>query len=292
MLARLAQWVATATAFLAPVAIVHWILIALNLPETIPLVQMGQGFFHPMNDITTWLLPFEPPSVFYEERNVSTLQAFSAIVFIGVFFLLVALAEGLKKLDKQWRLADSQHQQEQKRKVHLAEKEKQRQQHANAQEILLLIQFPFFEYPQLGMAFRQYDGYGGRELPSDPNTLAVGFMDVDKALIYAKQVRKLLLEHYQTLAPAEAKPHFSMTLHAHQDPANLHEALSVCLQLGRYANSFGVIVSQALQKLLVARGKAADHPNTSLGFYLFPNGQDEEVFKLVINDAHLTGQLY
>jgi hypothetical protein len=291
-LAKCLQWLATALAFLAPFAILHWILMALNLPETLALVNFGNTVFIPLNEFAKAVLPFEAPSILYEERNVSTLQAFSAMLLIVVFFVLIAIAEGCKKLNAAWVLADSQQRQDMQLKTHKANKEKERQANASFKEIILLIQFPFFDHPQLGSAFKQFVGYGGRELPSDPNTLAIGFNDVDKALIYAKQIRTLMLDHYQNLPPAEAKPQFNMTLHAHKPTEELAQALAVCLQLGRYATTFGIIVSQALYNLLVARDMVAGYPSRSLGFYLFPSGENEEVFQLNLNDSALTAQLY
>jgi hypothetical protein len=291
-LAKLLQWLATALAFLAPFAILHWILIALNLSETLTLINMGNTVFIPLNEFTKAVLPFEPPSILYEDRVVSTLQAFAAMVLIALFFVLIAVAEGCKKLDVAWTLADSQQRQDQQRKTYKANKEKERQANASFQEILLLIQFPFFDQPQLGSAFKQFTGYGGRELPSDPNTLAIGFNDVDKALIYAKQLRTLMLNHYHNLPPAEVRPPFNMTLHTHKPSEDLVDALAVCLQLGRYASTFAIIVSQALHNLLIAKNMTAGYPSSSLGFYLFPNGENEEVFQLKLNDSALTAQLY
>jgi hypothetical protein len=279
-LIRICQWLGTLCALLAPIAIVHWLGDALALPGTAEFTALLGKWLAPINAFTASILPFTPPVIDYNKRAISTLEPISAILGIILFTASIQIARLLEETEKKLVIEKSKIENAQRARKFKAEKESIRRDQATFDDILVYVTFPFQQSPHLGKAFYQFTDYGGREMPSYPGTLMAAFTDVTMALAFTIQMTNMLNSHYRTLKISETKHPFTFVIHSTRPGDTFEESLAVCAQINRYAGPYQTLLSETLQKMLVARSMAAEYKQNSLGFYSFPGGSQQEVFVL------------
>lgn len=280
-LSRLFLFVGTVFAVAAPITIVHWMLLAI-LPDwqSVGVVAFWSETVAPFYSLTDALLPFDAMTLSYANRQISTLPAFTALLMIGVYLTLLSASNGLLRFDDHCQLVRDQRRAALLKRDQWMKQEKQRQVDEQFQDLLVYVSFPFRQYEQLGQGFYQFQEYRGRELPSLPNTLLIGFDNVEMALMFCIRLQNTMLAYYDTLKRSEARPPFHFVLHCLRAGQSRDDGLSLCAQLARFAGNHQLLLSDELQRLLAARGLDKQYGVSSLGFFSFPAGQNREVFLL------------
>jgi hypothetical protein len=270
----------TLAALMCPFMLIYWLVDAAQFEFGLSLVS----WFSPVYTTITsgvqavWPFPLNPLPI--GERSVSLMPAVAAGVMAMVFVAFTKLADYVKLYERKLETALQNNKAQQAAKkaerAQIAEKNQLKQ----FRQVLLFIQFPFREHPQLGQVFQQAAAYGGKELPGQPESLLLGFGDLQLAMAFAIQSSKTLLDYYKNAKPSDAKPPVRLALHPIWAEEKLDQGLAVCEALIKYAKPNQLLMSQALHSVLQAQGVLLHYRNTSVGVYLFPDNTSKEVYSV------------
>jgi hypothetical protein len=267
-------------ALLSPFIVIHWIFLATNLTMMIEMTAWFEGFIYPFNLMTETLTPFEMPSMNYGDGEVPMTQAITGGLFTVAFFVLTAGGRMLRKVEKEVDLKKKTWEEHQVQKKKQAKLSAEKRLHANFNEILVYVHFPFREFPGIGKVFYQFKDYNGRELPGNPDSLLIGFQDLEMALSFTIQLSTTLSNYYNKLSAADPKPPYFFTVHALLNSESAEDGLSTCAQLCKYAGDGQTLFSETVKRVLDAKDMTYQYKQHSLGFYAFPDGNNREVFVL------------
>lgn len=290
------DWLATASAILSPIIIVHWLLQGMGIPAFQPLIDFFQPFISPLNAIGNMVLaplptinvplygPFHPGGDIRVMGNeIKAIQPFVALFFTFLFFAFnfasVMMRAGEKKVNITMETA--------KHKRRLLELQVARQAEKvrfnTNQHLLAYVAYNFQANPAGGNIFEAlYAKYNGRAVEITPETMVVHFQNLDNALKYVQEAVQGVFRHYATLRPMDPQPPFRigvLSFEAGEDPVN---ALPVGRELIRYAGDNQIIFSEDVKKFIDATGKSGAYRSQSIGLYSFSNRKSMEVYRLMI----------
>lgn len=270
----------TVSAVICPLILIYWLVDAAQFEFALTLLSWFQPIYMGVVSFIDTLFPLELNPLPYGGRSISLMPPVAAGVMGALFIGLTKAAYYIKLSERKVNTA-----QQNKKAKEAAKKAEQafkveQNETLRFRHILLFIQFPFREYPHLGQVFQQYEQYGGRELPGQPDSLFIGFGDVQMAMAFAIQSTKTLLDYYKQSKPSDPKPPVRLGLHPVWPDDKLDDGLNICETLFKYASANTVLFSQALKKVLQAKGIDEHYQHASVGVYLFPDNQNREVYKL------------
>ena len=287
---KLFEWISTIFAVLSPVAVLHWLLKVGNVQFILQPLAFLDSIFAPFNQLVDWVIP--TAAIMYQGQEVYLNQAITGVFFTLLFFGFMTLSRWVTRLDNQMKLMKEVHKSNKAADKEREKQERLEEQHANYSQVLVYVAFPFREFPELGKVLQQYPVYEGRALPGNPNSLFIGFDDLQMALNFTIQTTATLGKFYSSQLPSEPKPPFSFVVHALWSTDRLEDGLSACTQLARFTGDGQTLLSESLRKVMHARGLLNDYQQHSLGYYSFPGGHSQEVFMLQPVLPAQAGQYY
>lgn len=268
-------------ALLAPIAIVHWLLGILAVPQLAGFVQVLAGFFQPMNGLLESVVGSYVPHVAYEGRDITVTQGILGFLFTLVFFLLAGLATATRGLDKKQAVASSLKRSHARMQQQAVVQAAQDRKTSSATRILIEILYPFDEMPEGSRAFAGFAEGGGRLISSRPEAWVLMFESCPPALDYAIAAGTALRRHYATLRPMDPQPPFRMALHTSEptDTAT-REGVGYLHLILRYAGENQIVFSQALQEGVTLQAPAKAYDIQSMGLFDLGTQGQQEIFRL------------
>jgi hypothetical protein len=272
--------VANVLAYLSPLVLIQWLVNATKFQVLMDLLSWLNPVSGFLNGLVDAFFPFKFAPIQFGATSVPVTQAISGALLAGLFMLASWATQRVKQGEQEFEVLQKKAQAAIYQKQAEAKFVKQAATTAAFKLFLVYIQFPFRDYPQLGQVFQQYGKYQGKALPGDPDTLFLGFNDLQLGLAFAIQAGKTLAEYYGKGRPSDPKPPFKCSLHVIWPDEQPEAGLEACSALSRYAPENGMLFSDAVLKVLEAKGLRSLYSFVSNGFYLFPDNKHVEVFTL------------
>jgi hypothetical protein len=271
---------ANVLAYLSPLVLIQWLVNATKFEFLVGLFSWLNPISGFLNGMVDAFFPIKFAPILFGTTSVPVTQAISGALLAAMFMVLSWATQRVKQGEQEFEVLQKKAQAAIYQKQAEAKFVKQAAATASFKLFLVYVQFPFRDYPQLGQVFQQYSKYQGKALPGDPDTLFLGFNDLQLGLAFAIQAGKTLVDYYAKGRPSDPKPSFKCSLHVIWPDEQPNAGLEACNALSRYAPENGMLFSDAVLKVLEAKGLKSLYSFVSNGYYLFPNNQQVEVFTL------------
>ncbi|WMU93200.1 hypothetical protein EMOOHJMP_00005 [Microcystis phage MaAM05] len=265
-------------AVISPVAIFHWLLLAVNNrllnPFLVPLTQ----FFTPLNASVQFFI--QPPVLHFSGQEISTTQGIVACVFTALFLGLSTLSEYFKTIEQR---QDLEHQAELQRirlKRLQALQETRQTKLVTNRRYLVQVNYDFNQCPAGGQFLDQGPArQAGKPVDRDLTNLTLEFLSLSQSLHYALTASQALMNYYATLRPKDPQPPFRIGVHATDRDLSPEVALQETQRLTSFAMANTIIFSQTVRDVLEADGQSLAYKFHSMGLYAM-GGQEQELFRL------------
>lgn len=265
-------------AVISPVAIFHWLLVAVNNralnPFLVPLTQ----FFTPLNAVVELFI--KPPVLHFSGQEISTTQGIVACAFTVLFFGMSILSEYLKTAEQRQDLAQQAELQRNRLKRLQAQQETRQKRLVTNRRYLVQVNYDFSACPAGGQLLDQGPArQAGKPLDRNLEYLTLEFPSLSQALHYAMAVSQAIQSHYALLRPKDPQPPFRIGIHAIDSALNAVEALYEMQRLASFAGPNSIVFSQTVREVLEADGQSLAYKFQSMGLYAM-GGKEQELFKL------------
>jgi hypothetical protein len=287
MLYTIIEAVANLSALLCPVAIGHWLLMAMLGGASTPLdgpLGFISGFFKPFNHLVGSMLP-NLPTIAYQGQNISLEQPVFGMLLTGVFFIMTLVASVLKTTEQKLALQKEIEKQNARRLTQERLKLVDEQRLDSNRHLLVYVSFQFAHnptYPDLennaNQNFYQVEGSKGRLLQTLPDGLLILFNQPQDALRYIASSSQGLLQFYQTLRPMDPQPPYRIVLDVCSASPNTVITVEPYQNLAKYCGANQTLLTDDAKRLLEYRKLMTDFPTESLGYYGMANGESHELF--------------
>lgn len=277
--------IGTILVFLSPIAVVHWLLKAVNLPDLEPVVNGLSVFFDPLNQILAGLLPITTYSLKWSGRELPITQGILGLLFTIAYLVVSYSATILKGLEKQVNNTQEFMKYQKIASERKAEDERQKKKISRNSRIWVYITYTFHDNKTGSDCFESYLQFGGQIIQSLPTDILLEFDDMDKVVIYCLESARSILSYYATLRPMDTKPPFKISIHSVQEREDDSSSLEKCRQMCHYAGNNKVVFSQEFLDLMTARGRNKHYQYFSTGFYNFSGDRKYEIFNLEVDSA-------
>lgn len=294
MLSTALSWLASFFAMLSPIIIIHWLLVAVDNAATEPLVEFFKPFFDPMNE--TMALFLEPlpsfdipwfdinPSPFmmtpssitisltedmrFMTHTVSPVQGVLGLWFTGVFFVMNFIADMLAVLDKKMEVQKNSRAFQKAIKEGKQLKEERMVKVTSNKEIVVYVDYSFIDSPTGGTYFETlYGRFEGEVIQSNPDSIALRFRSLDKAIEYSKESTAKVLQYYETLRPIDPQPPFKVALISFDSHVPTAERFDFSRQLLHFVKGNQIVLSKSAHDMLEVKQKLGEYTLVSLGIY-------------------------
>ncbi|MBK8189740.1 MAG: hypothetical protein IPK79_04755 [Vampirovibrionales bacterium] len=268
-------------ALLAPVAIVHWLLSIIGVPQLTGFIDALRVVFDPMNALIDSALGGHVPHIAYQGRDITVTQGILGFILTLVFFLLAGLATATRSMDKKLAVARDLSRSKARAEQLAAVRDVQDRKTSNATSILVEILYPFEQTAEGAARFQGFSEYGGRLVSSRPEAWVLMFNSPDDALQFVVSAAKSLRQYYATLRPMDPQPPFRIALHA-TEPSDTatREGVGYLHLILRYAADHQVVFSQELRDLMAIRPPKTDYDIQSIGMFDLGQAAHQEIFRL------------
>lgn len=274
---------ATICAILSPVAILHWLLKAINASITRGLVEGMAPIFAPFNGLLDMIFK-DLPTIGFSGQQVPITQGITGVMFTLVFFALAFGSDMVKATMKKVEVRAAAVENKKK----LAELKVKKQQHTQKvttnRRILVFLYYQFQQNPMAGQYFEQlYPRHRGKAIEITPESMLMEFETLDTALRYCIESTHYVRSYYATLRPMDPQPPFYIGVHAQDMAENVQAGKAKCYNLCRFGGQNSMVFSQDIKHTLDANGLSTNFQIQSLGVYDFPNEavRSQEVFRLL-----------
>lgn len=273
---------------LAPVLMVHWLVMALGVAAINLALQSVTDIVQPWYDLLASGMPWPLPTTEFNGQTITVVPMVGASGLLLGFFGLSGVSGVCRKLDKRMgnqvsrQVRDVQTRQA---KTKAAAKAQQTKDALSRRMVLVLVQFPFGEHAD---ALAQLSASTG--VTPAHHTASHGlftFQQPEPALHFAtKGFTRLvaLASQHQSGGYEQPKP-VQLVLHAQTGDAGLQAGVTRCQWLLRYCQASHVVFSQQLFEVMVAQNIAQNFPHSSMGVYTFPNEGAQDIYQLDIKHA-------
>ena len=273
---------------LAPVVILHWLLVAFNVVAVTDALQPLTAALNPAYDVLNSIYPFPVASAGLQ--TVSTAPLALGLMLLFTFFVLSLSAGMLRQWETQLSAAQRPNYSQQ-----TAQRQQQQQwstQQAALQRsaVVVWLEFPFAQFPQSGQLLSRFSHYTGQEIPSahlappgspSPRGKGVVFHSAEKALSYAQQSVEKLQAYYSGLSSAETQPPARLVIDASTPaPSAIQQSVARCQFIARYCQPNQVLFSQQLYERLQAENIHQQFSHYSTGVYQLPNEPPQDLYCL------------
>ena len=274
--------VATLCAILSPVAIIHWLLKAINASLTAGIVNMLTPVFTPFN--ASLDLVFKLPSISFSGQSIPITQGILGVIFTLVFFALAFASDMVKATMKKVEVRAAAAENKKKLQALKVQKQQQTQKVTTNRRILVFLYFQFQQNPMAGNYFEQlYPRHQGRAHETTPESMLLEFETLDNAMRYCIESTQYVRSYYATLRPMDPQPPFYIGIHSQDMTENVQAGKAKCYNLCRFGGQNSMVFSQDTKQALDAHGMAPNFRIQSIGVYDFPNEpvRSQEVFRLL-----------
>lgn len=284
------DWLATVFVFLAPLAVIHWLLKSFG-------VQGIDWFLNPLNVVfmpldmmfDTLVNPLVPmlsfghfqhiPNLKWAGREIPVTQGLLSFVLTFCYFVFSYAATVLKALEKGVKNTTENLQHRyvaQKREV---QEKTQQRSIAEGSRVLLLLAYPFYENRVGADLFNTFGRFNGKLIQAMSHDVLLEFQKPTDALEYCMDASRALSSYYITLRPMDPQPPFKMSLHVIQKLEDTNSALGHCRIIAGYCPDNKVVLSSAAKTVLDYNGLNQTYRYFPTGIYEI-NGKSEDVYTL------------
>ncbi len=265
-------------AVISPVAIFHWLLLAVNMRVLKPFLVPLTHFFTPLNACVELFI--KPPVLHFNGQEISTNQGIVACVFTAAFFGMSILSEYLKTSEQRQDLEQqAELQRKRLRKLQALQETRQKKVVTN-RRYLVQIHYDFEQCPAGGQLLEQGPArQAANPLERNVGHLTLEFPSLSQCLQYAMGVSQSVLNYYALLRPKDPQPPFRIGIHAIDCALTTVEALQEMRLITSFSGPNSIVFSQCVRDVLEADGQSLAYKFHSMGLYVF-GGKEQEVFKL------------
>lgn len=269
---------------LSPFAIVHWVLLALNIPSITSALQPANVVFGPGMALLS-ALPFQYPSLIIQGNSISIQQVILGGFYLVLFFLFNLISVGLRQLESFLMKAKRQSSQKLDNK-RASDQALQRQQEAlQRNTTLLTIQYPFKEFNEAARFIVGPQLQPGQSILSQQaHQVSFKFSSPEGAASFAVAGAERLLGYYANLSPIDPQPPFKIVLHATEpQPTQINNGIERCDYLLNHCGDNHIIFSQQVHDLMTAHNIQKRFKFHSIGIYHIPSESQQDIYQLNYN---------
>ncbi len=265
-------------AVISPVAIFHWLLLAVNNKALNPFLGPLTQLFAPLN--ATVQLFITPPVLYFNRQEISTTQGIVACVFTVLFFGLSILSEYFKTIEQR---RDLEHQAELQRtrlkRLHALQETRQKKLVTN-RWYLVQVNYDSSHCPAGAQLLEQGPArQAGKPLDRDFSDFTLEFSSLSQSIHYALTASQAVLSHYALLRPKDPQPPFRIGIHVLDRETTFEAALQEMQRLTSFAGSNSIVFSQSVRETLEAEGQSLAYKFQSMGLYTV-GGREQELYRL------------
>jgi len=275
---------ATICAILSPVAIIHWLLKAINASLTQGLVSLLDPVFAPFNAILDTIFSSHLPAISFSGQSVPITQGIVGILFTVAFFALAFAGDMVRGTMKKIEVRAAAVENKKKLQALKTQKQQQTQKATTNRRVLVFLYYQFRQNPQAGQYFEQlYSRHRGRAVEITPESMLMEFDTLDNALRYCIESTQYVRSYYASLRPMDPQPPYYIGIHSQEVVENVQAGKAKCYNMCRFGGQNSMVFSQETKQSLDAHGMAANYQIQSIGVYDFPNEaqRSQEIFKLM-----------
>ncbi|MBY0404542.1 MAG: hypothetical protein K2X66_11635 [Cyanobacteria bacterium] len=277
--------------FLAPLAVIHWLVAGFHPPGTEGFVNFFVPIFTPLNriieNLTHGLFPIisfgllkSMPMLKAGNEFIPITQGLLSLFFTVLFFTFSFLSQIFRSLDISANNAAEILRFRTMTEAKQSEVDKTKRKVSGTSRIWVYISYPFFENPKLGEIFNSYIRTGGKLVQAFPKEILVEFDTIENVMRYCKEATREIMSYYSTLRPIDPQPPYKISVHAIQPSEDNHASIEKCRLMVQNALNNSVVFSINFKELMEARELHKSYKFHSTGFHEFSGGYSLEVFRL------------
>lgn len=267
---------------LSPFAVIHWVLLAANVPSITQSIAPASIIFAPGMAFLS-ALPFTYPSLTIQGQAISIQQMILGVAYLFLFFVFNLISMGLRNAEglilRAQRKVNQKHEDERAQQQQM----EKYQQAIQRSSVILTINYPFKDFREATRFMLGSQLLPGQSILAQSATQAsFQFTSPESAASFAVSGAERLLSFYASLSPIDPQPPFRMVIHA-TEPRNLDEGIERCRYLLDHCLDNHIIFSQQVHDLMAAHNVQQRFKFHSIGIYHIPSENQQDLYQLNYN---------
>lgn len=267
---------------LSPFIVVHWVLLALNIPEVTQAIEPANAIIAPGMAILS-ALPFDYPTLNIQGQDLSSKQMVLGLFYMVLFFAFNLISMGLRNIEGLLLQAKRKTTQHKNDKTAQQRQMERYQQAIQRSSVILTIDYPFKDFREATRFMLGSQLAPGQSILAQSATQAsFHFNSPEAAASFAVSGAERLLSFYASLSPIDPQPPFKMVIHA-TEPRTENEGIEKCKYLLSHCLDNRIIFSQHVHDLMAAHNVQQRFMFHSIGIYHIPSENQQDLYQLNYN---------